>query len=343
MALAPLRTYPLNNGCRLTYAEVDGYGGSFDPNSQSWTSTIDIDGTQFFTTSPIGTGALQAILGVSYVNGESLSRIVPWLCPYWPGVPLWATKISGVTPMKQIGIDTTGPNGPVVKWDRVRCQVTYNTLPYAVMTDGELQEVGDGSESLRYCERVYKATAEFISIKANFLQYVAPLPRGLTEKTSSFPFGSGFTTVKVDFEICWRNVPDNWLFNGNSLGDAAGSFGIPSNIYNGLGCVNSTAIWGNPAQTLLCLPPSIAPAEELADSTTIGMQAYQPPRVWNVNFKFKQWKQPANQLGAGVTAGHNVGFFPTDTLFYNIGRVNGMVTTPLFKPYDFNLFFQRAA
>lgn len=271
---------------------------------------------------------------------DKLHREIPWICPYIPW--LYATAVTNVKGVKAFGkFPVVGNVAPRLTFDRARFNVTFTTLPYRVLTDDQLAKKFDGDESQRYVFKPLKSTSEYISIMPGFFRYKEGRPGppngppgvpggpGLGQK---FPLGVAKILTKVDLEWTWYNVPENFIFNNQQY---------PANILNGMGCVNSAAIWGYPKGTLLALPVEFTPRNQPINPVTLGLQPEDPPRSWDIKFLFKFWDPPIGTKGSGsvtpVTRGHNTNIWVDDALFYLIKSEHG---DPLFKDYDFNLFFQ---
>ncbi len=309
-----------------------GYNGTFEVFTTPDATTFTVITT---------TGDPGAYVSDGSVTSESsaatLSRVLPWVCPYVPW--MYAVSVSNVQGVKFKGRSAAFSTiNPFQTFDRVRMIVTFSTLPYDVISDTRLRDEFGGDESYRFVEKPWRATAEYISVNQGFFRFAqgAPGPPGGDASLGQrFPLGTAKITVKVDLEWTWHNVPEAFIFNRQ---------GLPTNIVNGFGCVNDSAIWGYPAGTLLCLPAELTPIFQPVNPTLLGHRAFAPPRAWNVKFLFKFWDPPRGVQGNGsvppTARGHNLALWPDDAFFYLIKSQRGDL---LFKEYDFARFFQAVA
>jgi hypothetical protein len=255
-----------------------------------------------------------------------ISRIPPFKHPYMPW--LYATSITNVEGRKGLGWEKP-KHAKVAKYERARFTVTFSTLPYNVLTDDEAWTLYNPAqaESERYVIKTRKSTPEAIAINPGFYKYVEgnPAPGPLNGKVL---LGLSRMMIKSDMEWIWVNVPEQSIFADD------GSMPLLDSV---IGTVNSDAIWGFPAETLLMLSIELKPRMLPISPSVLGIPANKPqiPRVWDVHFHFKYWNPP---LGAGaVTKGWNAAIFVNDSLFYRIA--SDPAGRPLYGVSDFKTAF----
>jgi hypothetical protein len=266
-----------------------------------------------------------------------LHRELPWQCPLvsW----LWLVSLTngkGVKPLGKMSQSKFAPNltgGDYQEYEWVEMLATFSTLPYnRIIGDTLLANVFNGDESERYVEKMWRPTAEYISVDRGLFQFAeGPLKN---PKGNPFLLGTGRVTVKVDLEWVWHDVPHDYIYSKDNY---------PANLANGLGRVNLNPVWGYAAGTLLCLGAEIVPTIQPVSPNVLGLQGPGiQPRQYNVKFLFKFWDPELGRLA--TTHGHNVAMNPGDGLFYLIRPI--LKTYPrnllpqLFQAYDFLNFFR---
>lgn len=315
-------TFPWAEATPSPAAFSQGYALQMDGSQATW--TIDMNWLDIMERNYAAEilGYSRRIAG----NNNSIERNLPVAHPYFSW--LYATAINNIQGFGHKGkYQANFASGNISSYDRARVTIGFSTLPFDIMSDLQLQIFHGSDESYRYVTKLSRATSEYIAIERGFFKFA----EGAGPAGQSFPLGTGRVTVKVDLEWIWNQVPDTYIFN---------SSGIATNIFSCLGKVNSTAIWGYPAGTLLCLPCEFTPRMMPVSPTLLGLQPWQPPRAWDVKLLFKYWDPP---LTAGATTrGHNTAMWVVDGLFALIKSVDAMgaLSGTLFQSADFNTIFR---
>lgn len=214
--------------------------------------------------------AVGQILGYSVRVGNSLERHIPWRHPYFEW--LYATQITSMR-----GVDWqerfATPFGAVSRYGLERLSVTFSTLPFDVIEDAVGVE-----EWNRFVIKSSKPTSELAASDRGAFKFAAGPSAGL-------PFKGAIATSIARTTLAWKwmYVPDNYIFNANGVG---------VNIEAGLGRINGAAFSGRPAGTLLFETVEYEPVMAPVSPQTLGYQAWQPPRLWNVTFYFKFFDPP---------------------------------------------------
>jgi hypothetical protein len=308
---------------------TQSYRFSKDQTQASW--TIDVYWSDFIGNG-LGGFVVPEILGYSKrlvvpPFTPMISRQIPIAHRQFPW--LYAVSIDSVQGIKFIGKSKAN----MAKYERARLTIGFTTLPFSVLNDGMLALVAAGDESQRYVTKLTKPTVDYISVERGMFRFAEGPANNPAYK--QFQLGTGRLTTKVDLEWIWHEVPDDCLFSAT---------GLASNILDCVGTVNQNAIWGYPAGTLLCLPPTFTPVTLPVAPNLMGYPGFTPPRAWNVSLMFKYWDPP---LGAGATTrGHRTAMYVNDMLFYAIKSVllNQAEGAPLgnylFEATDFSNIFK---
>lgn len=241
--------------------------------------------------------AIEDILGTHFVTGTELIRVTPLQHGIFTN--MYATKVSIVGGYRASGKFDIGYGNDCAQYLYAVLQIAYNTLPFSIGQNGGFSEYD------RYTVTLAVPGAEFVKTP-NVQQFlwassVNP-PDGPGNGTQSVQFQQTRLLPKADVSVDWYYVPDGWIFNG----------GIPSNILNCVGKVNSLDFGNYPAGTLLCAPPTFTP---IIMPIYTNAPADPPYRLWNVRFNFKYFNPPQNNEEENGEPGHNTAPW-TDGLFY---------------------------
>lgn len=270
--------------------------------------------------------AIGGILGFAARVGNAIHRVKPWVHSdyYW----LYATKISGMRGINPRGTGSIGNNsrGNFPDYEFCKLSVLFQTLPYAVLTDGDLGAAGEWN---RYVETKFKCQSMILSSDKGAWQFDDPAaPNNQTVRGSM-----GYPLTKAVIELKWMLVPGAYVFDAN---------GIPTKILSGVNKVNNAAFMGYPAGTLLLDNPVFEPVSAAVKPAELGLpDLRQPARLWNVTLPLRFFDPPR---GASAFRGHNLFPHPQGGANGNWFRVRtqdvpaGSART-LFQTYDFSLLF----
>ncbi len=278
------------------------------------------------------------------VNG-GIEREIPMRHPFFP--QLWAKKITRITGVKweskTIGADPgTGP-GTFSEYLYASVDILFTTVPYRVMTDVQLSgQSPTGNEWERYCEVRPQPAGQFVSVDSaqQVFKYAETVTGG---PTLLQPIKSPQTILlpKKEIHITWYEVPHLGLFNSTD------PFGLSLNLDKCIGKVNSSAIWGYAAGTLLFDPPRLTPVMAGVSSGFMGLNdVWDPPRMWNVEMIIKWFDPPNNGTSANTDSrvrGWNiVAFYPKagsalGAITYFLVTTDGTSGGPrIYQQADFN-------
>lgn len=104
--------------------------------------------------------------------------------------------------------------------------------------------------------------------------------------------------------------------------------------------MNKDPFMGYEAETLLCLPPEFIPYKMPVDPSALGLAANEPARMYDVVFRLKYLRQPTEQLGNPLKAGHNLAPYGVDFKWWLVtsnGEADGL---PLYQPTNFEQLFE---
>lgn len=156
---------------------------------------------------------------------------------YW----LYATAVESIEP---IGIDRssipsivgspaelvarTKDENDMFTHAKARVKISYEALPYRVMTDADARSLGfgqapDESQMFRYVSRTTQPHAEHLTLPHGAMKWGADAPVGMAGVPATNQTGKIVPTVEIVFT--WHQVP-----------------GLPEQANKMIGCVNSVAI-----------------------------------------------------------------------------------------------------
>ncbi len=199
------------------------------------------------------------VLGYTYTTADrKLKRVNPQAHPKYPA--LYAQKITSATGIVFESKQTGQPPPPQVgalsqyaKYKRNLVSVDFAPPRYPVFedTDPEIVPSATTGEFRRYVDydttsNVYDVTIQTGQFK--FADGSAGAPLGKT-----FPGEINFFEVKTTFSLRWRLLPQDFVYNTIDYP----VFPYPVKPGAASARVNSAAIWGYPAGTLLLLEPEI--------------------------------------------------------------------------------------
>lgn len=328
---------PLPRKPDAQYAEFVGrsqessHSFQFSDDQQTFSYMIDVPWDAVLYNDDAINSIIPTLLGYSYIqplgnNVNVLRRVLPMQCPYYSW--LWLKEVSGGRGVKFVGKHEGRYGGLVSDYDRCRLTLTFASRLYNVYSDEIIDNLYAGDESKRFVVKTFDFNAESVSIERGPLFEYAEGPPSLIAAPNN-QFNGPRTKVigKMDLELSWYDVPDDWLFAG----------GLPIRIDAGVGKINSTIFFGYPIGTLLCMPPKLVPTSKPVDNALLGGGLFEPARSWNVKFLFKHWDPPH---GAAATQGWNNAIWPRDMNFYKIWTHDDHAV--LYESFDFYNLFKRA-
>jgi len=289
-------------------------------------------------TNPDGTDYLNCfnnLLGYSYTgigpnNTYFLRRNPPFSHPKLP--TYYCTHIEdsyGFQYGLANGTTQYQPVNPGVNAYQLQAGALYNYMIFTATFEPLKAYLAPDSAALpeyyRYIEYDYSGRAEFLTRPyGNFLAKEGTVSAGgVVPDGHCFPVDFKAVEQKADIQIMWRQVPEDWV-SANGIGVP----GLPQKIFNCIGSVNSGAIWGFPAGTLLMLKPDIDRYPCPLVLAQPGVNSLQT-MYCDIKFKFV-WHDPplgvqVLGIGAPIQRGHN-----NKPFFTGYGGGNAGVTRTLY-------------
>jgi hypothetical protein len=199
------------------------------------------------------------LLGYTVTLGnQTLHRVNPQEHPKYKG--LYASKISSLEGIVYKQRDEGNPSPAQIpsglksyaSYKRNLVAVEFTPLKYPIYEDSDPEITGstNAGEYRRNVEydtttNVYDVTIPTGTFK--FAQGAAGAPYGI-----SFPGELNFLEVKTTFNLKWRGVPADYIYDTLNY-----AFGRPTKLSGVAGKVNSGPAFGYPVGTLLMLEPQI--------------------------------------------------------------------------------------
>lgn len=273
---------------------------------------------------------IAGLLGYSYTqlnprNG-SLRRVLPMQHPQLSF--LFATQVHfeplGFGRVSNQTIGTTADSGqslgPWPNFDFAKLTVTFSTLDYNILPDSKII-VGDPifGEQTRFVEKRGVGSVEILERQIGSFVF-DPNATNAAVKNKPVTFGPGMPIAKKRLTYVWKDVPDVGFYSGSGSDDG----GATVNIDACMGCVNSDAIFGKGAGTLLFDGYEEIPTTMPVNSETLGLNglagAILYPRSYDIRLNLLELNLPSGYLGAtggpGPFNGHNLKPSPVDGKFY---------------------------
>ncbi len=283
------------------------------------------------------------VLGYSRSLGATnggINREIPMRHPFFP--QLWAKKITRIVGTKfidkAVGVNPGTGSGTYSEYLYAAVDVLFTTVPYRVMNDVTLaSQSPTGQEYERYCEVRPQPAGQILNVERSqqVFKYAETTTGGPSVNTP-IPFGQTILLPKKEIHITWYEVPHLGLFNSTD------PFGLSVNLDKCIGSVNSSAIWGYAAGTLLFDPPRLTPVMAGVSSGFMGLNdIWDPPRMWNVELIIKWYDPPNNgtspNTDSRVRGWNIVAFFPPT---YFLVTTDGSSGGPrIYRETDFTTAF----
>jgi hypothetical protein len=162
-------------------------------------------------------------------------------------------------------IDETS-QGRVHRYSHAILTVGYSTLPYNVYADDEIS----GDESRRFTNVTSKASAKMVSLRGTDLVWDdAAITSGVnTKKVNADAL---MVEAEETVQVYWHRLPVEAVASVAAQPDLVAGSAYLDNL---VGCVNSAAIWGYAAGTLLFFPADIQVKQDwyMGDSCEVTLQ-----------------------------------------------------------------------
>lgn len=212
--------------------------------------------------------------------------------------------------------------------------IKFRTVPYVTLEDAQMTLSGVPlAEAYRSC---------------SFFDEIAPRLEILTVGNDPWlKWGDGPSVgqavvypipdwiQKADLVVVWHAVPYEFVI-------PPGFNFLPTRIMDGVGCVNSAAWYGFPAQTLKLEAPRYKKSVQ-APVRVLPTSPYYLPTVFDIALPFT-YLGKANGAASPVFAqGHNVYPLSDTGKWYSLLRKNATTPTGLFPAYDFDKLFQHVS
>lgn len=184
-------------------------------------------------------------------------------------------------------------DGP--RYNKAKLTVHYSTRLYPILNDDEMPlaaGVPDESSLARYVEIQYHPSAEYLTLPNGVFKIVPVNIYGDATNVNTggdVPGAPGKIQSMYDLTLIWRQVPRRMVASAGVMAPVLGAAVKPAAFDFAAGKVNSAAIWGCRAGTLLCEPMELTPWRQ-SDGEI----------VFDVTFHFKHFPD-----------GHNYFLIPT--------------------------------
>lgn len=278
--------------------------------------------------------ALARCLGYSYVSGTKLKRVLPIAHPFWEFMrcrrvsPIMGVSPLGDGPQEPEDLGENFPRPYVTNYWKLRATLHFETPPFQFKTDASVTE-----EYERYTYVRTEPGYESLFVDGDTFRFDGGILADTTNgNINSFPAGRNIPLSVAQVLVTWYDVPLEFITKDD----------IYKNINFGIGKLNSEAIFGYPANTLLMDVPEI----QLRPNPLPPFISEDLSFLANITFRFHYFEPTPLGTGVTVNLGHNMAIFRGDRKWYPCSLAVGHArvadkTTRIYRKWPYKYLFRK--